>query len=140
MAPLTGRCLCGSVSYRCDAGPVLTALCHCEDCQHQTGTTFSIVVVVPSAALTIAGESLATYETQERDSGAKRERRFCSNCGSPIATFMADRPELAVIKAGTLDDRSGLQPTLELYGDSAQPWFGESEERKRFPGSLPASG
>jgi hypothetical protein len=136
---LSGHCLCGAVSYRCDAEPVVTALCHCDDCQHQTGTTFSIVVVVPSQALEIEGESLATYETVGRESGAQRERKFCSNCGSPIATLMADMPDLAVLKAGTLDDRSWLQPTLEIYGDSAQEWFPESDERRRFPGGIPAA-
>ena len=119
---LTGHCLCGKVSYRCDAEPLLTGLCHCEDCQHQTGTTFSIIAVVPTAALEIEGDSLAGYETIGNESGATRERKFCSNCGSPIATFMADMPDLVVLKAGTLDDRSSppadprdllrLRPTL----------------------------
>jgi hypothetical protein len=135
---LTGHCLCGNVSYRCDAEPLLTGLCHCEDCQHQTGTTFSIIAVVPTAALEIEGDSLAGYETIGKESGATRERKFCSNCGSPIATFMADMPDLVVLKAGTLDDRSSLRPTLEIYCDSAQPWLAAGDERKRFPGGLPA--
>jgi hypothetical protein len=136
---LTGHCLCGNISYRCDADPVLTGLCHCEDCQHQTGTTFSIIAVVPTAALEIDGDTLGGYETVARETGSKRERKFCSNCGSPIATLMADMPDLVVLKAGTLDDRSSLEPTVEIHCDYAQPWFSAGGERKRFPGGLPTA-
>jgi hypothetical protein len=31
-------------------------------------------------------------------------------------------PDLAFIKAGTLEDTSWLQPTLEVWARSAQPW------------------
>ena len=53
--PLTGRCLCGSVTYSADADPIVQAVCHCTNCQRQTGTAFSVVVGVPRAALTVEG-------------------------------------------------------------------------------------
>ena len=56
---LEGHCLCGSVSYLCDAEPQITFVCHCEDCQRQTGPTFSIVVGVPRAALHLDGDTLS---------------------------------------------------------------------------------
>ncbi len=31
-------------------------------------------------------------------------------------------PDVEFIKAGTLDDTSWLQPTVEFYGRSAQAW------------------
>ena len=34
--PITGRCLCGAVTYSVDADPVIQAACHCTDCQRQT--------------------------------------------------------------------------------------------------------
>jgi hypothetical protein len=132
-ARLTGHCLCGSVSFHCDAEPMVTALCHCEDCQRQTGTTFSILVAVDRSALHIEGDTLASFVTVGSESGAERERKFCSNCGSPIVSVMDDAPNLALIKAGTLDDRSWLAPQLEAWCDSAQPWLEASGERQRFP-------
>ena len=135
---LDGRCLCGSVSYRCDAEPLVTLICRCEDCQRQTGSSFSILVGVPRAALQVDGDTLATYVTVGADSGEERRRQFCSKCGSPIVTLLAEQPELAVIKAGTLNDRSWLSPTLEIWCDSARPWLAPIETGGRRARGLPA--
>ena len=35
--PLTGHCLCGNVTYSADAEPLIQGVCHCTDCQRQTG-------------------------------------------------------------------------------------------------------
>jgi hypothetical protein len=56
------------------------------------------------------------------DSGAEVARQFCSNCGSPIASLPDAMPDAAIIKAGTLDDRSWLEPQVQVWCDSAQPW------------------
>jgi hypothetical protein len=118
---LTGRCLCGAVSYEFDGKPLATLVCHCEDCQRSTGSAFSVVVCVRSESLKIDGE-LASIETTGTDTGEPRERRFCPRCGSPILTVAAEFPGISILKAGTLDDRSWLAPTVEAWRGSAQPW------------------
>jgi hypothetical protein len=126
--PITGHCLCGAVRYSA-AGPVLaTAVCHCDDCQRASGSAFSIVVAVRAATFVVEGE-LATCETVGTDSGERRQRRFCPRCGSPIFSVVAEAPELVVLKAGTLDDRSRLSPTIELWRQSAQPWTQRTRRR-----------
>ena len=135
---LDGRCLCGRLTYRCDGEPLVTVVCHCKDCQRQTGSAFSIFVVVPSATLHVGGDTLATYVTVGADSGEERQRQFCSKCGSPVVTLLAEQPELAVIKAGTLDDPSWLSPTMEVWCDSAQPWLAPIENSRRLARGLPA--
>ncbi len=133
----SGRCLCGAVTYTCDTEPALTAVCHCEDCQRGSGSTFSVNVVVARDDLHLEGDTLRHFVTVGEDTEAQRERMFCSTCGSPVVTVMADAPDMAVIKAGTLDDRSWLAPEAELWCDSAQPWLASGEERGRFPRGLP---
>lgn len=113
---IQGGCLCGQVRYQA-ADPTMTVICHCTHCQKQSGGAFSIMVVSPRESFTFEGP-LKTYE-DTGDSGAKVLRRFCATCGSPILT---EGGEVAIIKAGTLDDTSGLKPTVQLYCDSAQPW------------------
>ncbi len=33
MSKIRGGCLCGAVRYSTDAEPLLTAVCHCKNCQ-----------------------------------------------------------------------------------------------------------
>jgi hypothetical protein len=120
--PLTGHCLCGNVRYSADAEPVAQALCHCTDCQRQTSSPFSAVVGVPLAALTVEGDTLATFNTVGGDTGAETQRNFCSACGTPIYSLSAAAPEVAFLKAGSLDDSSWLAPMVEVWTSSAQPW------------------
>jgi hypothetical protein len=120
--PITGRCLCGGVTYNVDAAPVVQAVCHCTDCQRQTGNPFSVVVGVPRAALQVQGDSIASYSTIGTDHGGETQRSFCSTCGSPVFSFAAVMPEVAFIKAGSLDDASWLKPVAEAWTTSAQPW------------------
>jgi hypothetical protein len=130
--PMTGRCLCGGVSYRAEAEPLAQAVCHCTDCQHQTGSAFSPVVVVPRAALTLEGSTLASFTTIGDQHSTETQRQFCSACGSPIVSFVGATPDLAYVKAGTLDDMSWFEPTVEVWSRSAQPWSPHFEQAARF--------
>jgi hypothetical protein len=120
--PVTGRCLCGSVTYSSDAEPVVQAVCHCEDCQRQTGGPFTVVIGVPRDSLTVAGDSLASFKTVGADHGGETERSFCNLCGAPLFSFNPTLPDFALIKAGSLDDASWVQPAFEVWTSSAQPW------------------
>jgi hypothetical protein len=75
------------------------------------------------------------FQTMGDDRGEPAYRHFCGHCGSPIMSVLADMDELAWIKAGTLDDKSWLNPTLEVWTDSAQPWLQAPAERQTFPRS-----
>ena len=119
--PLTGHCLCGGVTYSADADPVAQAACHCADCQRQTSSPFSVVVGVPLDALAVEGDTLASYSTTA-DHGGETERKFCSACGSPLFSVSSAMPQVAFIKAGSLDDSSWIEPGLEVFTASAQPW------------------
>jgi hypothetical protein len=134
---ITGRCMCGSVSYEADADPVIQAVCHCSDCQRQTGSPFSVIVGVPRDALAVQGSTLASFTTIGTDHGGETERCFCSACGSPLFSYAAVAPQLAFIKAGSLDDGSWVEPGVEAWTSSAQPWsphFEHAARLERGPG------
>src|SRR5215212_5681961 len=130
--PITGRCLCGAVTYSVDAEPVVQAVCHCTDCQRQTGNPFSVIVGVPRAALNVEGSTLASFATTGDDHGTDTNRSFCSACGSPVFSIAAVLPEMAFIKAGSLDDASWLEPAAEVWTSSAQPWSPHFEHAAQF--------
>jgi hypothetical protein len=120
--PITGHCLCGGVTYTVDAEPMAEAACHCADCQRQTGNPFSVVVAVPRQSLNVEGSTLASFATIGEDHGGETQRYFCSACGSPIFSAATVLPDVAFLKAGSLDDASWLNPTVEAWTSSAQPW------------------
>ena len=130
--PITGRCLCGGVTYSVDAEPVWQGACYCANCQRQTATAFSVIVGVPSKALTVEGSTLASFETASEDYQSTTERRFCSACGSPIFSTIESMPGVAFLKAGTIDDPSWIEPTVEIWTRSAQPWAPHFENAVRF--------
>ena len=47
MREIAGGCLCGKVRYSATADPAVIAVCHCKNCQRQSGTAFGTVVGVP---------------------------------------------------------------------------------------------
>jgi hypothetical protein len=135
--PITGRCLCGGATYTADAEPVVQAACHCADCQRQTGNPFSVVVGVPREGFSAEGDSISSFATIGEDHGGETKRSFCSTCGSPLFSVAAVMPEVVFLKAGSLDDASWLQPAVEAWTSSAQPWaphFEGATHLERGPG------
>ncbi|KAJ5818942.1 Citrate synthase-like core [Penicillium riverlandense] len=115
--PLTGHCLCNAVTYSADVDqPLITAYDHCDDCQRQTGSTYSLVTVVPKAKLTIKGP-VKTW-SGKGSSGKAVHRLFCPECGSPIAHDPDAAPEIIALKAGTLDMelKKNLKPVDPEHG------------------------
>lgn len=138
MGKIQGQCLCGAICYTAAAEPLLTAVCHCTHCQKQTGSAFSIVVAVPKGSLVFTAEEPATY-SDVGESGLPVLRRFCPKCGSPIVSEVAAMPTMDFIKAGTLDDTSWLEPQLNIWCDSAQPWVTLDASTPCVPGNPPAA-
>jgi hypothetical protein len=130
MRHLSGGCLCGKVRYSADADPAFTAICHCKNCQKQSGTSFSVIVGIPAEALSTTG-TLKTFN-DTGDSGKPVYRRFCPDCASPVVTDVEAMPGLTFIKAGTLDDTSWLKPTMEIYCSSAQAWMPRASNTQQF--------
>jgi len=116
----TGACLCGRVRYRAGTARARALVCHCRDCQRQSGSAFSVLLAMPAADLVLDGE-LASFDGTAA-SGRAVQRRFCGHCGTPVLTESPARPGLLALKAGTLDDPSWLAPRLHLWCTSAQPW------------------
>ena len=118
----TGRCLCGEVTFEISGDLIATAVCHCDRCQRQGGSAFSVNLVVHESQLTVSG-ALATYEeTGEHGDDVYVRRRFCASCGSPIVSELVHTAGVVAVKAGTLDDTSDVLPTVEVWCVDRQPW------------------
>jgi hypothetical protein len=139
-APIhTGGCLCGAIRYRVTGSPLSVSICHCVNCQRNSGSAFSVNVVFPEDALTVEGVP-AVYEDRG-DTGEIVRRLFCGTCGTPLESrSVFSSPGYAVLKAGTFDNPGQFVPDCELYCISAVAWWNAGAERKHFDRlNLPAN-
>jgi hypothetical protein len=122
-APLefTGGCACGAVRYECSNAPIAMINCHCRDCQRASGAGYFPTVIVARSTFRI-GKGQPKLYMVTAESGNSAQRAFCGDCGSPLFASSASRPELIGIRAGSLDDPSWFQATMDLWTASAQPW------------------
>jgi hypothetical protein len=126
-----GGCLCGAVRYRVVGSPLSVSICHCINCQRNSGSAFSVNCVFPKEALTMNG--LPSVYEDKGDTGKIVRRLFCGICGTPLESqSIFSSPGYAVLKAGTFDDPSAFIPDSEMYCISAMPWWIEGGERKCY--------
>jgi hypothetical protein len=120
MAELKGSCRCGAVQYTISADPIFTGICHCTSCRKSTGSAYSTVMGVPTAAVTVTGST--TQFDDIADSGQARHRNFCPVCGSTITQTADVMQGMTMIGVGTLDDSTAVKPAMQIYCDSALEW------------------
>ena len=131
MTKQTGQCLCGSIQYEVTEEPVMSANCHCINCQKTSGSAFSTNIVVPASGFNISGETLTDY-VDLGDSGQELHRYFCNKCGSPIYTEVDIMPGVIVVKVGTLDNTSSYVPGANIWCDSQMSWLKNKLEGPEF--------
>ena len=130
-ASYSGRCVCEAVQYRVAGEPLTVYGCHCTDCQKRSGSAFGISMWVRRADIEVTKGTPATLELVGVD-GKPRHTRICARCATRLWSERPDRAEIAVIRAGTLDDTSWIRPVAHIWTRSAQPWFAFPEGVPRF--------
>jgi len=130
MPEISGGCLCGKVRFTANGDAAFVGVCHCRNCQRESGSAFAVVLGFPAAAVSIQG-GVKTY-TDTGDSGKSYYRKFCPECGSSIASEPELMPGMILLQAGVLDDPSMVKPAMQIYCDSAQPWVSLGGEMKSF--------
>jgi hypothetical protein len=127
--PLEGGCQCGFVRYRVEREPLGLAVCHCRECQRQSGSAFGISLAVPDGAFQLVSGALKTFEVK-CDSGRIKTCAFCPECGTRI--FHQTVGDMSV-KAGTLDDTSWLRPDSHYWTTRKQSWVLLPDGVPQFP-------
>ena len=116
-----GGCQCGAVRYRVTEEPVRVALCHCEECQSQSGSAFGMSMIVPESGFALLKGTLKTW-SRTAESGRTVDCLFCPECGNRILHKAQAYAGYVNVKPGTLDDRSWLAPTASIWMGKKQPW------------------
>src|SRR5258708_7305112 len=106
--PLTGGCLCGAIRYTIDAQVSALRACHCRNCQKHSGAGGTVNAVVPTDQFKITNGATKEYQDSATQSGRTLSRHFCGECGSSIYSQRNPDPGFVVVRAGSLDDSSGM--------------------------------
>ena len=114
----SGGCQCGQVRYLLDGEIIRLNVCHCRDCQKQSGSAFGMSLIVPDETFRLTSGRLQTFETMA-ESGRTKTCAFCGGCGVRIYNATS---VLKSIKPGTLDDVSWLRPDAHYWTKRRQQW------------------
>jgi hypothetical protein len=117
----SGGCLCGAVRYESVGEPLFSLLCHCRDCQHQSGSAYVAAMRVPAAGFRITKGAPKLFVSAS-DAGNAVTRAFCQECGCPLFIRVSVRPDIVGLRVGSLDDPSEFRPEADIFVKSAQPW------------------
>ena len=119
---LTGRCICGSVSYVLrDGFRFRPYACHCTDCQSRTGSAFSEHMLFVRQDLEINGELDSGVHAQP--SGAISTIWGCAKCKVRVFAENNLRPGFGSLRCGTLDRSAELVVAAHLWVGSKQSWM-----------------
>ena len=93
--------------------------------------------VVPSGSFRITQGATRRYDDSATQSGRTLSRHFCGDCGSPIFSQRNPDVGIVVVRAGTLDDSSGMKITANIWTASARPWAHIDPAAECLPGNPP---
>lgn len=112
--PLTGHCLCGSVTVKVAGAHVPTpGACHCRMYQRWSGGVF-MCFEAEADAVSVEGE------VRRYASSTFSERAFCPACGSHLWMRNTDKPnENFELMPGLFDEARTWPMRSEIYTDDA---------------------
>jgi hypothetical protein len=117
---VTGRCLCGGVTFESDAAPIAVRACWCRDCQYLAAGNATVNAIFRAEGFRTTGPVREYASTA--DSGNGMRRGFCPDCGTPLFSRASDRPHLVVVRVGALDDAARYAPQGTIWTRSAPDW------------------
>jgi len=128
---ISGRCLCGKITFEIDGKLGDTAFCHCQSCRRASGSAFAVNSTFRETAMKwLTGrEFVAEYE-----SSPGKLRAFCRNCGSPIYARHLEHPKWLSIRLGLLEGDPGIRPRAHFNVGSKAPWFTITDDLPQYKG------
>jgi hypothetical protein len=128
----TGQCLCGKLKYQAEGEPLTVGNCYCTDCRRETGSGHTVWLIYPAANVSTEGE-IKTF-SKSAESGQIISRVFCPECGTTIFGEPTTVGEVRAVRAGTLDDTTGISPAVSAFVGSACSWDRPSDDVPQFAG------
>jgi hypothetical protein len=117
---IEGRCHCGEISYDAEIDPERVIICHCTDCQTNSGAPYRANVPVATDKINLRGRPKTYVKTA--DSGNKLLVAFCGDCGSALYSTKLEKALVLNLRLGAVKQRAQLVPKAQFWCGSAMPW------------------
>ena len=125
---ITGRCMCGDVSFEITQPAIGTELCHCRMCQRFNSSVFAAWAVFPLESVRFTGDDPKLYQ-----SSPIAECGFCAKCGSSLTMRWTQEPsEILAILVASLDNPEDFAPTRHVGTESQVPWLNMHDDLPRL--------
>jgi hypothetical protein len=131
MSPLTGRCLCRTVTFAISTAPLQVVFCHCESCRRNCSAPVASFLIVRQVDFRYTQGTPKVFESSP---GVRRS--FCDRCGTPLAYETDRRPDQIDLYVCSLDDPAAVAPRAHVYSTEQLPWFEILDDLPRYAGSL----
>ena len=129
---LSGRCLCGEITFEVEPPLRDILICHCTQCAQWSGHQVAATGVPPERFDLTAGSNLLKWYRSSDDA----ERGFCSNCGSSLF-WRPEANDRIAIMAGTMDDPSGLKVGSHIFTADQRNYIKTDDAAPRFEDAGP---
>lgn len=115
----SGSCLCGAVQFEIKGRISHIIYCHCSQCRKAQGSAFAAngIVQLCDFKILCGEDELTAYE-----STPGQKKYFCKNCGSPIISKTASKPDQVRIRLGTIDSDIVERPQTHIFTTSKANW------------------
>ncbi len=120
MTEITGKCLCGGISYKISGEPLRMGQCHCKHCQRASGTGHMSLAFFKRDDVEITGSY--TEYSSEADSGNHNIRAFCPTCGARVFSRNSANDQVIGITAGCADESDWFAPQFIVYNKDKPEW------------------
>ena len=128
----TGRCDCGTISYRLGARPLFVHCCHCHWCQRETGSAFALNALIEMTALAVDGPAERVDTPSESGNGQAVHR--CPTCRVALWSHYGGMDEaIAFVRVGTLDDPDLCPPDIHIFTASKLAWVTVPDDVPALP-------
>ena len=124
-------CICGQLTVTTKGpDPERRSLCHCKNCQKQTGSAFAIQATFPKEQVTIEGKSTtwkfpvegAPPVTYRNCSRTGCTFYFCPVCGSTVYYELAVAADFIGVRVGAFADPTFPPPMISGFEEYRFPW------------------
>lgn len=117
MENLSGRCMCGAVTWTYPGRTTRNLVCHCTDCQRATSSPVTAFLGLKSEQLRWNG-NIEHYE-----SSAGTFRGFCPACGTRLYFRSIRWPDETHVHAATLANPADYRPDAQVLVRSRAAWL-----------------